>query len=233
MKSTKRTLLVFFLLCFWASFSWAQTQKEDFSTLLRKAKGGDVEAMFQTAMAYHEQKNFEQAIYWYQKVDEDKNEAAGAWHNLGVIYYSGDGGYQNIEKAIYWFTKAANFGIRSSMELLGALYTNGKYIQADFKKGIDWLEMAASKDSNPATFMLAKIYYQEEDYLDFDKAFQLCLKSVSIGREPVNVGLLGKMYYKGEGTEVDKLKGMINLIMAARNGNAESYEFLKTLGFVD
>jgi len=234
MKSTTRTLLIFFLLGFWSNFSWAQTQKEDFSTLLQKAKDGDAEAMFQVARAYEvEQKNVEQAVFWYQKTAEAKSDASGAWHNLGRIYYSEDSGYQNIEKAIYWLTKAGNFGATNAMCILGDLYSKGEYIQADLKNGIKWYEMAANKNSNYASYRLALIYYQEEEYQDFDKAFEWCLKSVSDEANLDNSGLIGKMYYQGDGTEVDKYTGMWYLILAAHTGHSESYEFLKTLGFVD
>lgn len=41
------------------------------------------------------------------------------------------------------------------------------------------------------------------------------------------------MYYKGEGTEVDRLKGLRYLVMAAKVGHSESYAYLKELKFVD
>ena len=52
---------------------------------------------------------------------------ADAQHNLGFIYYNGQGSMpQDYAAAISWYRKAANQGDASAQNNLGVLYANGR-----------------------------------------------------------------------------------------------------------
>src|SRR5687768_664590 len=68
----------------------------------------DINAQYNLAQKYYEEKNLEKAFYWYQKAAENGN--IDAQFNLGGLYRNGEGTEKNLEKAFYWYQKASENG---------------------------------------------------------------------------------------------------------------------------
>ena len=71
-------------------------------------ENGDINAQYNLAQKYYEEKNLEKAFYWYQKAAENGN--IDAQFNLGGLYRNGEGTEKNLEKAFYWYQKASENG---------------------------------------------------------------------------------------------------------------------------
>src|SRR5688572_30400430 len=84
---------------------------------------GHINAQYNLAQKYYEEKNLEKAFYWYQKAA--KNEDINAQNNLGWLYQNGFGTEKNLEKAFYWYQKAAENGEINAQNNLGYSYKNG------------------------------------------------------------------------------------------------------------
>ena len=50
---------------------------------------------------------------------------ADAQHNLGVMYFKGNGVPQNYAEALNWYKRAAEQGLASAQNNLGAMYSDG------------------------------------------------------------------------------------------------------------
>nr|WP_267405621.1 tetratricopeptide repeat protein [Gilliamella sp. B3976] len=65
-------------------------------------------------------------------------------HNLGILYYEGDGVDVNKEKAIYWYTKAAEQGGRKAQNNLGVMYQQGEGVKKNIALAKKYFKQACS-----------------------------------------------------------------------------------------
>ena len=73
--------------------------------MTRQAQSGGAVAQSDLADEYYQQGNHAKAFEWYTKA-ANQGEAE-AQHNLGVMYYEGQGVRQDYYKSVEWYTKAA------------------------------------------------------------------------------------------------------------------------------
>jgi len=104
-----------------------------------------------------------------------ENGLAIAQHNLGVLYFSGEGVPQDYEQAFLWTQRAAEQGYVRSMVNLGVLYYNQLGVQpswmsvwplslinrgAHYEQAARWYGEAAGYDDGEAQYYLATMYHQ-------------------------------------------------------------------------
>ena len=70
---------------------------------------------------------------------------AGAMHNLGLYYFRGEGGPQDLASAAQWFRKAAARGVIDSRYNLGLMYQSGSGVQKDAAEAYKWFSLAAAQ----------------------------------------------------------------------------------------
>lgn len=87
---------------------------------------------------------------------------AHAMHNLGVFYFRGEGGAQDLASAAQWFRKAATVGVVESQYNLGLLYQSGSGVQLDLAQARYWFEQAAARGDSEARRALAQMGSQPE-----------------------------------------------------------------------
>ena len=78
-----------------------------------------------------------------------------AMHNLGVFYFRGEGGPQDLNSAAQWFRKAADGGVVESQYNLGLLYQSGSGVRRDLDQARHWFGQAAAKGDAEARLALA------------------------------------------------------------------------------
>src|ERR1044072_4255955 len=93
-------------------------------------ENGDINAQYNLAQKYYEEKNLEKAFYWYQKAAENGN--IDAQNDLGSLYYNGEGTEKNLEKAFYWYQKAAENGNIKAQNNLAQKYYEEKNLEKAF-----------------------------------------------------------------------------------------------------
>lgn len=117
-----------------------------FLDTLQLAEQGDKEAQFSLGLLYdtgsHNQRNPEQAVYWFTKAAAAG--VAGACLYLGMKYEFGAGVSQNRKKARHWYEQAALQGWPQAAFMLGSLYLRADPV--DLVHGCTWLEIAAEQE---------------------------------------------------------------------------------------
>lgn len=83
-----------------------------------------------------------------------------AMHNLGVYYFRGEGGAQDLVGAAQWFQKAAAAGVVESQYNLGLLYQSGSGVPRDLVQARHWFGEAAAKGDAEARKALAALQGQ-------------------------------------------------------------------------
>lgn len=89
-----------------------------------------------------------------------KNHIIEAWQIIGDIYYSGCSSAniaQNKQTAFFWYQSAALAHVSSAQYKIGKMLLSGDGVQADRKRGIDWLSSAAIEGSDEARSYLESV----------------------------------------------------------------------------
>ena len=89
-----------------------------------------------------------------------ENGDVQAMHNLGVFYFRGEGGAQDLASAAQWFRKAAGAGVVESQYNLGLLYQSGSGVRRDLVQARHWFGLAAAKGDAEARRALADMTAQ-------------------------------------------------------------------------
>lgn len=159
--------------------------------LEKAAEGGHSKAQMLMARYYMEGKdlesNFKKAFELMEKAAQ--NNEAGAYYNLGTVYYSGiktsiqkeklpDGCLspeekskyyeifeveQDIDKAVECFKKSAELGDAVAIYWLGYSYIHGQHMEKDLQKGIKLVEQSCELGHPQAYYYMYLLYSQGED----------------------------------------------------------------------
>ncbi len=85
-----------------------------------------------------------------QDFDSTKKSAeqghAFAQHNLGLMYYRGEGVLTDKKKAVYWYKKSAELGYAGAQSNLGLMYDHGEGVLTDKKKAAFWIKKSYEND---------------------------------------------------------------------------------------
>ncbi len=157
--------------------------------------------------AFH---NDVEAVKWYTKAAEQGHMEAQ--YCLGEKYEFVKE-VQDYDKAVKWYTKAAEQGHFDAQVNLGQMYASGDFglmrasgekIPKNYEKAIKWYEKAAEQEQKDLRITLAcldigRICYERKDY---KKAIKWFKRSAERGDRSAQYEL-GKMYFKGEGVELN------------------------------
>ena len=92
---------------------------------------------------YYTEKNYTEALKWYQKSADLGNASAQDW--LGYFYQKGYGVTQDYSEAVKWYRKSANQGYASGQRDLGYMYYNGYGVTKDYSEAVKWFRKAADQ----------------------------------------------------------------------------------------
>lgn len=93
-------------------------------------------------------KNLAEARRWTQRAAEGGERMA--MYNLGLDYFYGTGGPQDLPAAARWFRKAAEQGLTDAQYNLGMLYQAGSGVDRDLAEAYKWFSIAAAAGDAPA-----------------------------------------------------------------------------------
>lgn len=123
------------------------------SKLKAVAEAGHPEAQFYLAQLYARGEagvleNAAEARRWTALAAEGGE--AEAMHNLGLYYFRGEGGPQDLASAAQWFRKAAAAGVVDSQYNLGLMYQSGSGVQQDLAEAYKWFALASAQGDGAA-----------------------------------------------------------------------------------
>lgn len=216
------------------------------------AEKGNQDAMWELGLCYRwgtggEFIDIDKALYWFEKAaalghekarsvieqfdsPEDKmileNSAISGAEGFGTKWY-------NSKKMVDEYYRLAKEGDVEAQYELGRQLTPGIAYGAfkrNAKEAAKYYEMAAKQGMIDAMYNLANLYEDGDIQFDKDleKAFYWRKKCADEGDEEACY-MVGKMYYNGKGTEVDKEKGKEYMMKAAEEGFEKAEDFLDDL----
>jgi TPR repeat protein len=157
-----------------ASSLFAATKQAE--EVRRLAEQGDLQAEVKLARMYEEgqgvQKDFGEALKWYQEAAEHGNALAQG--TLGWFYQSGQGVETNFQTAISWYRKAAEQGHAMSQLNLAVMYDDGIGTATNKEEAVKWYRLAADQGQPRAQLDLAVMYWRGEGVAqDYKQAWDL------------------------------------------------------------
>ena len=111
------------------------------------------DADFQQGNRFYEQKDYDNALPYFQRAAEVGN--VDAQNNLGVMYHFGEGVSKDFSKAAEWYRKAAEKNHVKAQFNLGVLYQD----MEDYTSAIYWYKKAADQGHAKSQTNLGTLYY--------------------------------------------------------------------------
>ena len=97
--------------------------------------------MFEDGVAAYQRTDYSTALNFLRPVAEQGD--VNAQHDLGLMYYNGEGGPQDLTEAEKWWRKAAEQGHAYAQFSLGSVYQYGHGVPQDKALAHMWFSLAA------------------------------------------------------------------------------------------
>lgn len=157
---------------------------------------------FEKALDFIFNQDFDSALPLL-KIEAEKGNAR-AMHELGNLFYLGNGVEEDGKTAFEWYLKSAQNNCSSSMNMLGRYYAEGWHgVGIDSVSAVSWIKKSAESGDSIGQFNYACMLYIGELVKSDDVAARLWFgKSLKTGFKPASL-YLGYIYYYGYGTDKD------------------------------
>ena len=197
---------------------------------LKRAKAGDVTAMWNAACIYDQGLGIEidsrNALYWFDAAATARHARAAA---LLANYFMGNaesGVAANPFISTYYRKIAAEEGDADACYLLSLAYLNAYGVIYDRTEWFRWLTKAAQLGQQDAQMELAR-RYEEGDGVrkNNSRAFGLYKKLYEAGNQEA-IPHFAKFLFYNAGTEADPEQALTMLEEAAANGSSDAMETL-------
>ncbi len=117
------------------------------AALLPTACAPSPEARFAKGLAAHSAGNYPLALSEWQPLADTGHR--DAQHNLGIMYFQGQGVETDHAEAAKWFRAAAEQGARRAPLSLALLYASGDGVERDLVQAYKWARIAVDQgDAN-------------------------------------------------------------------------------------
>lgn len=221
MKTHALTLLLLLTLA-----APAQAERSGCFMMKRNAERGDPERQFLYAEAltkgtcnFHIDKRL--AAVWYRKAAEQGN--VQALHQMGEMYFTGDGLPLDYVEAKRWFLKAAIMGDGPSQLRLAYLNAEGHYrpLKPDYPEAERWFRKAAEQNTGDAQFRLGNFYINYKHPPDYKQGVPW-LKKAAEGGNRTAMFDLGRLMLAGTGVPKDVNGGLGWIKKSAEAGTVQA-----------
>ncbi len=148
-------------------------------------------------------------------------------YRIGKMYLYGSGTEKAPETAFKWLEQSAIAGNKYAQHNLANMFCYGTGTQKDLSKAFLWYSEAARLGMRFADYALAQMYYYgsgvEQNIEHAQEHYRKALFAfLSYDMDEKLLYKIGRMYYCGLGTEVDKLQAMKYLSKSAEQGNMQA-----------
>lgn len=158
-----------------------------------------------------------------------EQQDASAQYLVGKKYLSGTAIGKDIQIAVKWFELAANQNHKKAQYQLGKMYLYGEELSPNFLFAFKFLSKAAENNYVEAQYELGNYYTLDSVG---KRQYSKAIKWYTQAAEKLHTGALtklGKLYIEGKGVKPDPKKGKQYLNRAARQGDQEASNYLKTI----
>lgn len=203
-----------------------------FSTIVKRAKAGNVEAQLALGKAYQEGKNvkrdFLAAANWYKRALRQGD--VEATYRLARLVHDGGGKLaKSPDLAAQLYRRAAQQGHSGAQNWLGFCYQFGFGLTRDYARAVNWYRKAAEQGYPAAQNNLGMLYLSgkgvSRDLLKAAQLFRAAVKKRYAWAE----NNLGGLYEMGWGVRRNPKRAKDLYRSAAASGNAQAKKNLKRL----
>jgi uncharacterized protein len=160
------------------------------------------EDLFDQGLSAYRGKQFSQAAELYRKAC-DGGERKGC-HDLGLMYYRGEGMTKDLNRAAGLFKRACDAGGSGGCQDLGLMYSRGEGVVKDLNRAAGLFKRACDAGIAPGCTDLGLMYYKGEgEAKDLLHAADLFKRACDAGGSGGCLNL-GSMYSRGEGVSMDR-----------------------------
>jgi TPR repeat protein len=160
------------------------------------------ENLFDQGLSAYKGKQFSQAAELFLKAC-DGGERKGC-HDLGLMYYKGEGVAQDLNRAAGLYKRACDAGGTGGCLDLGLMYLRGEGVPKDPKRAADFYKRACDDGSPPGCTDLGRMYYEGEGVAqDLSRAAELYKRACDGGGAGGCLDL-GLVCLRGEGVPKDR-----------------------------
>ena len=191
------------------------------------APATSAEDLFDQGLSAYRGKQFSQAAELYQKACNG-GERKGC-HDLGLMYYRGEGMTKDLNRAADLFKRACDAGGSGGCQDLGLMYSRGEGVAKDLNRAADLFKRACDAGVAPGCTDLGLMYYKGEgEAKDLLHAADLYKRACDAGGSGGCLNL-GSMYSRGEGVSMDRNRAADLFKKACDLGNDRGCENLARL----
>ena len=185
------------------------------------------EELLRIGNEYYDDKNYIEAIKYFQKAAEKGN--ANAQYNLGCCYEYGKGVSVDYTEAVKWYRKAAEKEYADAQYNLGYCYENGKGLSQDYTEAVKWYRKAAEQGHANAQYNLGCCYeFGKGVSPDYTEAVKWYRKAAEQGQADAQFNL-GDCYEYGRGVSKDYTEAVKWYRKAADRGHEKAKKALERL----
>ena len=201
--------------------------------LEKAGDAGHVDAINQLISIYGNKGDKQNASKWktrrsYAELKRAQDGDPAAMYEAYRKYIGGKGGFfKNVPKAVYWLVKSAEAGYAPAVDTLAMMHVRGRYVEKDFKKGVDMLAAIAKKDPSYAV-KIANLYAEESPNKDLKKAAEW-LDTAAPRLSGINKIHIIWRYWGGFGVEKDAKKASLYCAQMIEGEKGPIAEALKKL----
>lgn len=234
-------------------------QSMNVNQVIESAKRGDASSQFNLAVMLYKGENMPQnrneAYRWFKAAADQGHQKAKlnldlftmndevfdliilgaeqgldfAQHQVGNIYYYGNGVPQDYDKAFEWYAKAANQNYLDSKFSIAVMALKGEGFDKDEKVGFEIMENAASQGHADSQAMLGILYRNGKGVKRNDKKAVEWFQKAANQEKPIAQNALGMMYLYGEGVKMDTKQAAFWFNNACNNGLDDGCQALAKL----
>jgi len=166
------------------------------------APSTSAEDLLDQGLSAYRRKQFSQAAELYRKAC-DGGERKGC-HDLGLMYYRGEGVAKDLNRAADLFKRACDAGGSGGCQDLGLMYSRGEGVAKDLNRAAGLFKRACDAFIAPGCTDLGLMYYKGEgEAKDLNHAADLFKRACDAGGSGGCLNL-GTMYRRGEGVPMDR-----------------------------
>jgi len=191
------------------------------------APSTSAEDLFDKGLSAYRGKQFSQAAELYRKAC-DGGERKGC-HDLGLMYYRGEGMAKDLNRAADLFKRACDAGGFGGCQDLGLMYSRGEGVAKDLDRAAGLFKRACDAFIAPGCTDLGLMYYKGEgETKDLNHAADFFKRACDAGGSGGCLNL-GSMYSRGEGVSMDRNRAADLFKKACDLGNDRGCENLARL----
>ena len=192
-----------------------------------EADKGNILAMHDMGK-YNDESYYEKALQGFLQIEPSaKKLRPYIQYRIGKMYLYGSGTEKATEAAFKWLEQSAIAGNKYAQHNLANMFCYGTGTQKDLSKAFLWYSEAARLGMRFADYALAQMYYYGsgvEQNIELAQEYyrKALFAFLSYDKDEKLLYKIGRMYYCGLGTKVDKPKAMKYLSESAEHGNMQA-----------